>query len=188
VIQEAEIQGYRVFYFEREQNGWFRAPDAYSHRALACLSTHDLPTLKGWWSGTDIDERERLAWFGSEQAAELRKARGEDCVLLLSAIKHADVLPTAFEPALEGAQPLPDELPLEIAVAAHAMLAKVASRLIAVQLEDLAGLNGQANLPGTVDEYANWRRKLPVSLEQLIDSELFRRITQTLSRERPRPA
>ena len=183
VMHQAEIQGYRVLYFEREQNGWFRAPEAYSHRALACLSTHDLPTLKGWWSGTDIAERERLAWFSSEHAAELRRVRAEDRSLLLSAIKHADV---SLDLVLDDLEPLPDELPLEICIAAHAMLAKAASRLIAVQLEDLTGLKEHANLPGTVDEYANWRRKLPVSLEQLLDTELFRKVTQTVSRERPR--
>jgi 4-alpha-glucanotransferase len=188
VMHEAEIQGYRVFYFEREQNGWFRAPGTYSHRALACLSTHDLPTLKGWWSGTDIAERERLGWLGSEQAAEFRRIRAEDRMLLLSAIKHAEVLPPASEPLLDDSEPFSTELPLDICVAAHAMLARAASRLVAVQLEDLAGLEEQANLPGTVDEYANWRRKIPVDLERLVGTELFRKVTQAVSRERPRPA
>jgi 4-alpha-glucanotransferase len=188
VMHEAEIQGYRVLYFEREQNGWFRAPGAYSHRALACLSTHDLPTLKGWWSGADIAERERLGWFGSEQAAELRRIRAKDRLLLLSALKHADALSPTFEPLLNGSDPVPDQLPMEICVAAHTMLAKVASRLIAVQLEDLAGLKEQANLPGTVDEYANWRRKLPLDLGRLVDTNLFRKVTEAVSRERPRPA
>lgn len=186
VMHEAEIQGYRVFYFEREQNGWFRAPGAYSHRALACLSTHDLPTLKGWWSGSDIDERERLGSFSHEQAAELRKNRAEDRVLLLAALKHAEVLPPVFHAVLEGATPYPKDLPDDICVAAHAMLAKVTSRLIAVQLEDLAGMKDQANLPGTIDEYPNWRRKLPLDLPQLAETKLFRSITQAVSRERPR--
>jgi 4-alpha-glucanotransferase len=182
VMHETEIQGYRVLYFEREQNGWFRAPDAYSQRALACLSTHDLPTLKGWWSGTDIAERQQLAWFGSERAAELHRARADDIRLLLSAMKHADV---PFNLVPDDPE-LPDELPLEICIAVHALLAKTASRLVAVQLEDLTGVEAQANLPGTLDEYANWRRKLPVSLEELLNTELFQKVTQAVSRERPR--
>jgi 4-alpha-glucanotransferase len=186
VMHEAEIQGYRVFYFEREENGWFRAPGAYAHRALACLSTHDLPTLKGWWAGVDIGERERLGWYSGEQAAELRKARAGDLALLLAALKHAGVLPNASELVLAGDRPYPEELPAEICVAAHAMLAKAASRLIAVQLEDLAGVEDQANLPGTVDEYPNWRRKLPLDIAQLAETELFRNVTEAMSWERPR--
>jgi 4-alpha-glucanotransferase len=186
VMHEAEIQGYRVFYFEREENGWFRAPGAYAHRALACLSTHDLPTLKGWWAGVDIGERERLGWYSGEQAAELRKARAGDLALLLAALKHAGVLPSASELVLAGDRPYPEELPAEICVAAHAMLAKAASRLIAVQLEDLAGVEDQANLPGTVDEYPNWRRKLPLDIAQLAETELFRNVTEAMSWERPR--
>jgi 4-alpha-glucanotransferase len=186
VMHAAEIQGYRVFYFEREANGWFRAPEAYSHRALACLSTHDLPTLKGWWAGLDIDERERLGWFGAEQSAKFRNVRAEDRGLLLAALKHAGTLPASFEPILRGDKPSPETLPAEICVAAHAMLAKTASRLVAVQLEDLAGMEDQANLPGTVDQYPNWRRKLPLDIEQIARTDLFRDVTEAVARERPR--
>jgi 4-alpha-glucanotransferase len=186
VMHEAEIQGYRVFYFEREQNGWFRAPEAYARRALACLSTHDLPTLRGWWAGTDIGARERLGWYSAEQAAELRKARAGDRLLLLAALRHAGVLPDACEPLLSGGAPCPEELPAALCVAAHAMLAKTRSRLVAVQLEDLTAAEEQANLPGTVAEYPNWRRKQPLELERLAGSELFRAVTEAVSRERPR--
>jgi 4-alpha-glucanotransferase len=186
VMHEAEIQGYRVFYFEREQNGWFRAPGAYSHRALACLSTHDLATLRGWWSGSDIGERERLGWYSHEQAAQLRKIRAGDRVLLLAALKHAEVLPPVFYAVLDGTAPYPEDLPDDICAAMHSMIAKASSRLIAVQLEDLAGMKDQANLPGTTNEYPNWRRKLPLNLPQLTETELFRRITQAVSRVRPR--
>jgi 4-alpha-glucanotransferase len=68
----------------------------------------------------------------------------------------------------------------------HSMIAKASSRLISVQLEDLAGMKDQANLPGTTNEYPNWRRKLPLNLPQLTETELFRRITQAVSRVRPR--
>ena len=61
-----------MFYFEREDDGRFRHPHAYTERALACISTHDLPTLKGWWKGTDIDERERLGITSAEGAAHMR--------------------------------------------------------------------------------------------------------------------
>ena len=188
VMHAAEIQGYRVFYFEREANGWFRAPEAYSHRALACLSTHDLPTLKGWWCGSDIDERERIGWLDEESAGALRAARAEERVLLLSALNHANALPRSFEAVLAGQSPYPEELPEEICVGAHVVLAQARSRLIAVQLEDLAGVREQANLPGTVNEHPNWRRKLPSDLAELARTGLFRDVTRAMSGVRPKPA
>jgi 4-alpha-glucanotransferase len=55
-----------------------------------------------------------------------------------------------------------------------------------VQLEDLAGMEDQANLPGTVDQYPNWRRKLPLNIEQIARTDLFRDVTEAVARERPR--
>jgi len=186
VMRDAEIQGYRVLYFEREDNGWFRAPDGYAHRALACLSTHDLATVKGWWCGSDIDERKRLGWYAAESALQMRAERAGDRILLLAALKHAGLLPGDFDAVLDGGATCPAELPAELLVAAHALLAKTASRLVAVQLEDLAGMKEQANLPGTTNEHPNWRRKLPIDLENIVESELFRDIVGAVSRERPR--
>jgi 4-alpha-glucanotransferase len=186
MMSEAEIQGYRVLYFEREADGTFRLPNAYSHKALACLSTHDLPTLKGWWAGIDIDERERTRLSSPENAADMRAARTNDRVLLLAALKSTDLLPSGLEPVLNGAAPCPVELPDHLCVAAHALLARALSRLVAVQIEDLAGMSKQANLPGTVDEHPNWRRKLPADMEEIPQMTLFQDITRAVSQERPR--
>jgi 4-alpha-glucanotransferase len=65
-------------------------------------------------------------------------------------------------------------------------LARAPSRLVAVQIEDLIGMEAQANLPGTIDEHPNWRRKLPVSLEELSGCETFKRVVQVVSAERHR--
>jgi 4-alpha-glucanotransferase len=185
VMHEAEIQGYRVFYFEREGDGRFRAPAAYSNRALACISTHDLPTLKGWWAASDIDENERLGITSSEGAAEARSTRANDRRLLLAALNEAGLLPQPMEAVLHEAHPCPTDLPETVAIATHALLAKAASRMFAVQIEDMAGKLEQANLPGTVDEHPNWRRKLPMSLDEIAATELFRAITSAVASERP---
>ncbi len=102
-----------MLYFEREDDGTLPAPPAYSHKALACLSTHDLPTLKGWWSGSDIDERERTGLTSPENAANMRESRWHDRILLLAALKNAGLLPAEMEPILNGAVPAPEDLPDE---------------------------------------------------------------------------
>lgn len=185
-MSEAEIQGYRVLYFEREHDQSFRAPEAFTHRALACLTTHDLPTLRGWWRGIDIEERERVGASTPDNAAAARQARKEDRYRILSALNAGGLLPDALRPVLESGAPMPADLPVEVAVAVHAYLGKTASRLVAVQLEDLVGMTDQANIPGTVDEYPNWRQKLPIVMEDISEGVLFQRTTQALNQQRPR--
>ena len=68
----------------------------------------------------------------------------------------------------------------------HLFLARTRSRLVAVQLEDLVGMEEQANLPGTIDEHPNWRRKLPVTLEDLPRCHTFQCVVKALATERPR--
>jgi len=186
VMHEAEIQGYRVFYFEREGDARFRAPADYAHRALACISTHDLPTLRGWWAGSDIDENARVGIASPASAAQAREARANDRCRLLAALNECGLLPPSMEGVLHGTRPCPDDLPETVVVTTHTLLAKSASRMFAVQIEDLAGKLEQANLPGTVDEHPNWRRKLPMTLDEIAATELFRAVTSAVARERPR--
>jgi 4-alpha-glucanotransferase len=188
VMQDAEIQGYRVLYFERREDQQFRAPPTYPREACACISTHDLPTLAGWWRGTDIDVREQLGRLDAEGVARQRTDRARDRHLLLAALHGAGLLPSGLERVAKGEEPPPRELPVDAVTAAHVFLARTPSRLIAVQLEDLIGAVEQANLPGTVDEHPNWRRKLPVGLEEIAATLLFNEITSALARERPRHA
>ena len=74
----------------------------------------------------------------------------------------------------------------EVALAIHGVVAKAPSRLMAVQLEDLLGLEEQPNLPGTVGEHPNWRRRLPVALEELETHGLFGDLLAAIAAERPR--
>jgi 4-alpha-glucanotransferase len=185
IMQEAEIQSYRVLYFERDDDQRFLPSASYPQEACACISTHDLPTLAGWWRGVEIDARERLELVDAESGTRLRVERERDRRLLLSVLAEAGLWPSGLERAAAGDEP-PAQLPAEGVAAAHVFLARTPSRLVAVQLEDLTGVIDQANLPGTIDEYPNWRRKLPVDLEEIAELPLFRAITSALASERPR--
>jgi 4-alpha-glucanotransferase len=77
-------------------------------------------------------------------------------------------------------------MPDELLVAVHRFLALTPCRLLAVQLDDALGVREQANLPGTVDEHPNWRRKSPVTLEALGEHHLFRTVIRAVAAERPR--
>ena len=97
-------------------------------------------------------------------------------------------MPADMAPVLRAEREAPDALPDSLAVAFHRLVARTPSRLFVVQAEELTGAVGQVNIPGTVAEHPNWRRKLSVDLEELPDSPLFRAATEALRQERPKPA
>ncbi|MCC5971731.1 MAG: 4-alpha-glucanotransferase [Pararhodobacter sp.] len=145
-LEGAGVLGCRVAMFERDWqgDGHFLPPDDYSAAALASWGTHDLPGWEGWRAGRDLDWRAELG-----ELPDLPAARSE---------RAHEV--AAFD-ALAG----------DTLTALHAHLAATPSALVAVQGEDLAGAREQANLPGTVFEHPNWRRRLPVPLSGLTHAQ-----------------
>lgn len=182
VMDAARILSYRILLFERDGAG-FIAPGAYPRNALVCLSTHDLPTFQGWWRGDDIGLRAGHGLIAPEAAAAQAAARDVERRNLLGDLVAAGLL-TADAAGHADLDTAPDA----IVTAVHRHLAGAPSRLFAVRLEDLAGERAAVNLPGTVDAYPNWRRKLPVALEALPDQPLWRGIAAALRAERPRSA
>ena len=87
---------------------------------------------------------------------------------------------------MRGEAEAPPELPQSLAVALHRLVARTPSRLFAVPAEDLTGSVEQVNVPGTVDEHPNWRRKLAADIEDLPGLPLFRALVAALQEERPR--
>jgi 4-alpha-glucanotransferase len=154
-MHDAQLFGCSIFYFERGDSGAFRTPEDYRKHSIASAGTHDLPTIAGYWSGRDI-EAQATAGIKSEVSADDAIARrAEDKRRLVEALVRAGVL---AEPGN-----MPDGTTLRDAV--HVFLSQSAAQLFAAQLDDLLGEIMQLNLPGTVDTYPNWRRKLHVSLE-----------------------
>ena len=185
VMEAARILSYRVLYFERHRETEFLPPAAYPKLSLACVSTHDLPTLVGWWEGVDIGLR---AAAGTQDDAASRRDRDDrrrDKRALVSALAEADVLPPAFARVASGEDEVPEALATELAVAVHRLVAMTPSILVAVQLEDMIGSPRQPNLPGTTDEYPNWRNRAPVVVEDLAGSARFRELAAAMRLERP---
>lgn len=177
VMEEAGILSYRILLFERDAKG-FIPPGDYPQAALACLSTHDLPTFQGWWRGDDIARRLDHALIGQDGADDQTASR---------VTERADLLEDLTQAGLwQGPMPDPQQAPDDLVAGVHAHLARAPSRLFAVRLEDIAGETDPVNIPSTTDEYPNWQKKLGVTLEQIPDLALFDRISADLRRERPR--
>lgn len=178
------VSSYRVMLFERDDGGRFLLPDVYPREAIACLATHDLPTLKGWWAERDIALRHSLGIFSDAEAHAASSGRARDREQLLDALLSAGLIDSA---AREDAR-CACELPEGVATAAHVFVARTPSWLMNAQIEDLAGATEQINLPGTHMQYPNWRRMLPVKLEQLASGQTFQNCVSAVARERSRKA
>lgn len=160
-MSERGILSYRILTFEQDEDGRLIAPEAYPPLALAAVGSHDLAPLKGWWEGRDIELKAANGLYPSEAAhREQRDRRAEDRARLIESLELNGIeLPDGF-----GAESPYDA---SMAVAVHAFLARTRAALAVIQLEDLVEDAELVNLPGCVEGYPSWRRRLPVALEQL---------------------
>ncbi|HNE33550.1 MAG TPA: 4-alpha-glucanotransferase, partial [Nitrospira sp.] len=163
-----KILSYRVFYFERNWDGSCKPPSAYPDQSLAVVTTHDLPTLTGYWSGEDIRLRARLGMYVHEQAVQQAfEERARDKNQFLAALQSAGLLP----PGVSAQQESVPAMTPDLCRAIHLYLAGSPAWVVLANLDDVIGEVTQMNLPGTVDAYPNWSRKLSLSLEELQQDE-----------------
>ncbi|HZQ62494.1 MAG TPA: malto-oligosyltrehalose synthase, partial [Casimicrobiaceae bacterium] len=180
-LRDAKVLSYRLLWFEHDEHGGFKAPQSYPAQALVAATTHDLPTLAGWWLGRDIDARDQRKLFAQDDAAAReRERRARDREALLAALARAGIPTPGWRPGMA----VPRELTPELARRIQQFLATTPAQVMMVQLEDVVLAPDQINLPGTTDSYPNWQRKLPVALEEWMDDERFEALARMLRRVR----
>ena len=178
----AGVLSYRVFYFERERWGGWKSPAHYPAQAIAVATTHDLPTLVGYWDGADIDTRAALGLFPSEDARQaMWVERQREKSGILTALKSEGLLPSWVSDDPAYTPPMTPELVECI----HQYLARSPAWLVLANLEDMIGARLQTNLPGTVDQHPNWSRKLSATVEQLTQDPRAQRLAALLRLTRP---
>lgn len=144
------IFGYRLLYFERDGEN-FRPASAYPERAVAAITTHDLPTFDGFWQNTDIEARHAAGLLPDAESYQRQKDdRARDHVALRRLLDGID-----------STEPL---------AAALSFLNDTPSKLMIVNQEEITREVYQQNLPGSTAEYPNWRRKMKLTLEELASS------------------
>jgi 4-alpha-glucanotransferase len=156
-LARAGIYGTRVLWFERDKKG-FVPPQDWSDAAAAMTSTHDLPTVAGWWRGTDLEARASRGLLNHPHAE--RAARNAEREALWDAFNSAKVA--------GGDRPSAGEASRVVDVAV-AFVAKTSSRLSLLPLEDAIAAERQPNMPGTVDQYPNWRHRYGGAAATLLD-------------------
>ena len=175
-LAASNILSYSVLWFER-RDGHIRPPAEWRRLAAACVSTHDLPTLTGWWQGADIAEKRSLSLLSDpalpSDPAPLKdpgaeQARAEEKAMLITLLQQEGLLVQD----VDLAQPLP----FDVAAAIHRFVSATPALLALVQADDLAGEAAAVNLPGTDKERPNWRRRLDVDVSALCKTPLARAI------------
>ena len=174
-LTRANILGMRVLWFERRGLDFLPPPD-YPPLSVACASTHDLPTLAGWWQGADIAERLMLGFLTLDAAQRAIAERREEKRVLIEALRLAGEI--VGSPDFEA--PMSDA----VAAAIHGFVGSSGSVFASVQFEDLAGDTIGTNLPGTDRERPNWRRRLGGNVEALMAGARASAIIEALAKGR----
>jgi glycogen operon protein len=174
-LAQAQILSYRVMRFEREGKS-FVPPQRYPRLAAACVATHDLPPLAGWWAGVDLAEANALELIsGTSASQDARRVEKTDLVEAL----------VEESPSVE---PVDIDAPLSVATACavHTYIARSNAVIALVQADDLAFETRPVNLPGTDRERPNWRRKLKEPVERLLSAGPASAILATIRSARGR--
>ncbi len=174
-LTASNVLAYRVLWFEREGTG-FKPPRLYPAQAAACVSTHDLATLNGWWQGADIAENAALGLLDAGAAeAQLTVRREEKSRLADLVMSEAQL---SARPDLDA--PLDDAT----SIAIHGLVAASPALLALAQADELTAETRAVNLPGTDRERPNWRRKLGPDIEQLFASPIATGIMSAMKARR----
>ena len=171
-MERYSVYHYKVLLFEQTPTGQFKPPSAYARSALAAVTTHDLPTLRGWWEEHDLSLRARLDLYPTEELkAQAHQARISDRRELVQALVAAGLWRWTPD------EPLP---PYSAAFsrAVHAFLGLSNANIALIQIEDLIGMSDPVNVPGTDTEHANWQRKVSLNTADIFARHDVREILE----------
>lgn len=174
-MRHAGVLSYRILFFEREPGGGFIPAERYPALSLAATGTHDLATFAAWQSGSDIELRASLGVGDPERVPQEHVEREIDRRRLVDTLRRSG--------DLDHDDPSCDD----VLLAAHRFLARSPARIVMMQVDDAIGEELPVNVPGTAEQYPNWRRRLSYDLAAIASDPRFERLCATLRAERPRP-
>lgn len=167
LMAKYQVLSYRVFMLEQKAGSYQHRDQTYPALALATVTTHDMPTLVGFWHEHDLALRHQLDLFpSSDIAANLEQLRKHEKQLLCTELQ------------------LEQGNVQQLVHNSHVYLAATPARLMAYQLEDLLLVATPVNIPGTSTEYPNWRRKLPLEFEQALAQSDVRKLINAMAQQR----
>jgi len=164
-LANAGIFSNSLFYFSKDQDGQFTAPEHFPQQTLMMIANHDVATFNAWWHASDLQQRQQLQLFtDNEQFALEQRQRKQDKVNLLIWLVNYSANKTTLHADSDANQ---------VYQALALVLANSTVALLTLQLDDLSQENLPVNIPGTDREYPNWRRRLSKNSKQLMANNMF---------------
>ncbi len=182
ILKEAGIHSYKVFPFETAEDGGFISPAHYEPQSMSAICTHDMPTLRGFWHCDDLKMGKELGLYPNQEQLEGLFADRLECKQGILDSMRGHTQNWLSDGIGHDAQFVPMDRYLAEAIQLHC--AAGASTLLSTQLEDWLEMDKPVNIPGTVDEYPNWRRKLAVNLDEVFAKEEVNSIAAKLTQVR----
>jgi 4-alpha-glucanotransferase len=195
-LRRFNLLSYKLLYFERYYpDPSFRKPEDYAETALCTVTTHDLPTLYGYWAGRDIELKKRLGIYQDDAAVDNDvSSRERDRKLLLAVLAAEGIIERSDAAAKDKVSKIrdilrgvhhPDDFTVmtpDLCLSVYEYLARTPCRLLAVSLDDAIGTPDQQNMPGVTEGYPSWRRKTPLSLKHILSDTWFERLADMFKR------
>lgn len=179
-LAQLGVFSYRVFMFEKAPDGGFISPKHYPVHSLSSLSTHDMPTLKGYWHCDDLVLGKELGLYPYDNVlAGLYAARHDDKQRILDSVDWHGWLPEGLSRWADNS-----EMNTQLSQGLQLHLAAGSSALLSLQLEDWLEMDRPVNVPGTFNEYPNWRRKLSLTLEEIVSMAQFDELGDQMTKVR----
>jgi 4-alpha-glucanotransferase len=174
------VYSYRVFFFEQAQDGGFFSPKHYPEQSMSTLTTHDMPTLKGYWHCHDLELGKELGLYPTDEILNtLYTSRHKDKQAILDTLHgHHSVKGEVGRDANKVGM----SKALSFGLQVH--MASGSSALLSLQLEDWLEMDKPVNIPGTFNEYPNWRRKLSQNLQDIFDDRSLNHLAANLTEAR----
>ena len=180
LLSNAGIHSYKVFFFETAPDGGYYSPAHYQEQSMATLCTHDMPTLRGYWHCEDLKLGQQIGLYpDSGQLEGLFTARSHAKQAILNSVNWHGKLANSIDRDASG---VTMDFALSNSLQLH--LAAGRSSLLSLQLEDWLAMDLPVNIPGTTDEYPNWRRKLACNLSDIFSSTHINQLTAELTATR----
>ena len=180
LLKDAGVYSYKVFFFEVADDGGYISPAHYTEQAMATLSTHDMPTIKGFWHCEDLHLGKELGLYPNPEALDqLFTDRLAGKQQILNSLHGHESLPENYH---NDATVTGMDQTLNFSLQKH--LAKGTSALLSLQLEDFLEMEDPVNVPGTFDEYRNWQRKLTKNLDQIFTNNDIKTLLADLTQSR----
>ncbi|WP_338517876.1 4-alpha-glucanotransferase [Alteromonas gracilis] len=164
-LAENGVYSYRVFFFEQAEDGGFFSPSHYPVQSMSTLTTHDMPTLIGYWHCLDLELGRDIGLYPTEEILQTLYAdRHENKQAILDTLHGHGSVPEHL-----GRDVNYTGMNRELNNGMQVHMAGGSSALLSLQLEDWLEMDKPVNIPGTFDEYPNWRRKLTENIESMFN-------------------